>query len=103
MSRDMRPIRVLIVDDHPVVRHGLRSLLAGHPDLEAVGEAGDGAEALSWLAGHEADVILLDIQMKGLGGSKSRAVRIARTRRSRSSSSRPTMMRAICARLWKPE
>jgi DNA-binding NarL/FixJ family response regulator len=68
MSHDMRPIRVLIVDDHPVVRHGLRSLLAGHPDLEAIGEAGDGAEALSWLASHEADVILLDIQMKGLGG-----------------------------------
>jgi DNA-binding NarL/FixJ family response regulator len=68
MSQGMHPIRVLIVDDHPVVRHGLRSLLAGHPDLEAVGEAGDGAEALSWLASHEADVILLDIQMKGLGG-----------------------------------
>ena len=68
MLDDMHPIRVLIVDDHPVVRHGLVSLLAGHPDLEAVGEAGDGAEALSWLASHGADVILLDIQMKGLGG-----------------------------------
>ena len=68
MSQDRRPIRVLIVDDHPVVRHGLRSLLAGHPDLEVVGEAGHGAEALSWLVSHEVDVILLDIQMKGQGG-----------------------------------
>jgi DNA-binding NarL/FixJ family response regulator len=68
MAQDMRPIRILIVDDHPVVRHGLRSLLAGHHDLEVVGEAGNGAEALSWLASHEADVVLLDIQMQGLGG-----------------------------------
>lgn len=68
MSHDMHPVRVLIVDDHPVVRHGLRSLLAGHPDLEVVGEAGHGAEALSWLTSHEADVVLLDIQMQGLGG-----------------------------------
>lgn len=68
MSRNTRPVRVLIVDDHPVVRHGLRSLLAGHPDLEVVGEAGNGAETLSWLTSHEADIMLLDIQMQGLGG-----------------------------------
>lgn len=68
MSDDVQPIRVLIVDDHPVVRHGLRSLLAGHHDLDVVGEAGNGAEALSWLGSHAADVVLLDIQMQGLGG-----------------------------------
>jgi len=63
-----RPIRVLIVDDHPVVRHGLRSLLAGHLDLEVVGEAEDGAQVLPFLSGHETDVVLLDIQMKGQSG-----------------------------------
>lgn len=68
MSNDPCPIRVFIVDDHPVVRHGLRSLLAGHPDLDVVGEAGDGAQALAWLASNEADVLLLDIQMKGQSG-----------------------------------
>jgi two-component system response regulator DevR len=62
------PIRVLIVDDHPVVRHGLQSLLEGHADLDVVGEAEDGAEVLPWLASHQVDVILLDIQMKGQGG-----------------------------------
>ena len=68
MTDDHRPIRVFIVDDHPVVRHGLRSLLAGHPDLDVVGEAGDGPQALSWLVDHEADVLLLDIQMGGQSG-----------------------------------
>ena len=43
----MSAIRLLIVDDHPVVRDGLRGMLAGDPDLEVVGEAADGAEALA--------------------------------------------------------
>ncbi len=68
MTQDWRPIRVLIVDDHPVVRQGLRSLLAGHPDLEIIGEAVDGSEVLPFLAKHPTDVILLDIQMKGQSG-----------------------------------
>ncbi|MBI3361821.1 MAG: response regulator transcription factor [Chloroflexi bacterium] len=72
------PIRVLIVDDHPVVRHGLRSLLAGHPDLEVVGEAENGAEVIPFLTSHETDVILLDIQMKGQSGIEI-ARRVRRT------------------------
>ena len=63
-----QPIRVLIVDDHPVVRHGLRSLLAGHPDIEVVGEAESGFEVLPHLASYATDVILLDIQLKGHTG-----------------------------------
>ncbi|MCJ7660076.1 MAG: response regulator transcription factor [Anaerolineales bacterium] len=68
MTQNWHKIRVLIVDDHPVVRHGLQSLLAGHPDLEIVGEAENGAEVLPFLESHEIDVILLDIQMKGQSG-----------------------------------
>jgi two-component system, NarL family, response regulator DevR len=64
----MSQIRILIVDDHPVVRHGLESLLAGHPDLAVVATAGDGAEVLPLLANQPVDVILLDIQMRGQSG-----------------------------------
>lgn len=63
-----QPVRILIVDDHPVVRHGLRSLLKGHPDLEVIGEAEDGAEILPLLTQTQTDVILLDIKMKVRSG-----------------------------------
>jgi DNA-binding NarL/FixJ family response regulator len=68
VTRDRQAIRILIVDDHPVVRQGLRSLLANHADLEVVGEAEDGAQVLPLLAERGADVILLDLQMKVQGG-----------------------------------
>jgi DNA-binding NarL/FixJ family response regulator len=61
-------IRVMIVDDHPVVRHGLRSLLDGHADIEVVGEAEDGAEVLPSLGKEEVDVLLMDIKMKAKSG-----------------------------------
>ena len=57
----MRPISVLIVDDHPVVRQGLRVLLEVQDGIEVAGEAGDGATALKLAAEHAPDVILLDL------------------------------------------
>jgi NarL family two-component system response regulator LiaR len=56
-------IRILIADDHAVVRHGLRALLATEPDLELVGEAADGVEAVAQTARLHPDVILMDMAM----------------------------------------
>ncbi len=78
MMDDWRPIRVLLVDDHPVVRHGLVNLLAGHPDIEVVGEAEDGTQVLPLIPDLKPDVLLLDIKMKGQSGIEAaRRVRIA--------------------------
>jgi len=63
-----RPISVLIVDDHPVVRRGLRVLLEVQDGIEVAGEAGDGATALALAAEHVPDVILLDLKLPGLDG-----------------------------------
>ena len=62
------PIRVLIVDDHPVVRKGLASFLANEPDLVVVGAAVDGEEALKLADEHVPEVVLMDLSMPGIGG-----------------------------------
>jgi DNA-binding NarL/FixJ family response regulator len=62
------PIHVLIVDDHPVVRRGLRVLLEVQDGIEVVGEAGEGPTAVTLAAEHHPDVILLDLKLPGLDG-----------------------------------
>ena len=70
-------IRVLIVDDHPIVRDGLRGQLATQPDLQVVAEAANAEEALTVLQHHAVDVLLTDLRMPGLGGHELiRTVRV---------------------------
>jgi two-component system response regulator NreC len=63
-----RVIRVLIVDDHAILRSGLRMLLGAQPDMDVVGEASDGAEAARLVGEVQPDVVLLDLAMPGTSG-----------------------------------
>jgi two-component system response regulator NreC len=65
------PIRILIADDHALVRSGLGALLCADPALEVVGEAGDGAETLRLAAELAPDLVLLDVSMPGESGIKT--------------------------------
>ena len=62
------PIRILIVDDHPVVLAGLTSMLSTQPDFEVVGSASGGDEAMQMLRTSTADILLLDLRMPGMNG-----------------------------------
>jgi DNA-binding NarL/FixJ family response regulator len=62
------PIRVLIADDHPTLREGLRAILDTQPDMAVVGEAGTGADAVDRAAALRPDVVLMDLEMPGLDG-----------------------------------
>lgn len=75
-------IRVLLVDDHPVVREGLRGMLEAEPDLTVVGEAGSGEEAVAQARVVEADVILMDLRMRDLDGVGATERILAESRRA---------------------
>ncbi|GAA1632773.1 response regulator transcription factor [Nonomuraea maheshkhaliensis] len=62
------PVRLLIVDDHPVVRDGIRGMFTGDPGFEVLGEAGDGAQAVDLARVLDPDVILMDLRMPRMDG-----------------------------------
>lgn len=64
----MNLIKVLIADDHPLYRAGLRTLLSGQPDIDLAGEAATGEQAVELAASTVPDIILMDITMPGIGG-----------------------------------
>ena len=62
------PLRLLLVDDHEMVRAGLRTFLGLQPDIEVVGEAGSGEQALALVPRLEPDIVLLDLVLPGMSG-----------------------------------
>ena len=68
MSDNPQRIRILCVDDHPVVRQGIAGLLAAEPDMALVAEAANGREAIQQFRAHRPDVTLMDLQMPEMGG-----------------------------------
>jgi DNA-binding NarL/FixJ family response regulator len=68
MSAEAGPIRILAVDDHPIVRQGIAGLVAVHSDMSLVAEASNGREAIQQFRAHHPDVTLMDLQMPEMGG-----------------------------------
>jgi DNA-binding NarL/FixJ family response regulator len=62
------PIRIVVADDHPVVREGLAAILRRQPDMEVVGEAANGREALALCLSHQPDLVLMDLRMPVMDG-----------------------------------
>ena len=68
MSAEPGPIRILAVDDHPVLRQGIAALVAGQSDMSLVAEASNGREAIQQFRAHRPDVTLMDLQMPEMNG-----------------------------------
>ncbi|HAM71192.1 MAG TPA: DNA-binding response regulator, partial [Verrucomicrobiales bacterium] len=64
----MSPLRILLVDDHTLIRDGLRLLIQGQPDMRIVGEANNGREALQLARERLPDVVVMDLSMPGMNG-----------------------------------
>jgi YesN/AraC family two-component response regulator len=64
----MRPCRIILADDHTLVRQGIRRILSENPDLEVIGEAANGREALELMEKLRPDLVILDIQMSRMSG-----------------------------------
>jgi DNA-binding NarL/FixJ family response regulator len=73
MNDSKKPTRIILTDDHPVVRAGIRAELERLPGVEVIGEASDGREALELIKEHKPDVVFMDISMRGLNGLEATA------------------------------
>ena len=67
-EKETNKISVLLVDDHPIVRNGVRSYLETLDDIEVIGEAGSGEEAIEFMKSNIPDVVLMDLLMEGMNG-----------------------------------
>ena len=68
MSAESKLIRIMAVDDHPLLRHGIAGLVATQPDMKMIAEASNGREAIQQFRAHRPDVTLMDLQMPEMNG-----------------------------------
>lgn len=68
MSDEVSPIRILVADDHPIVREGVAALVGGQSDMQMVGQAANGREAIQQFRAHHPDIVLMDLQMPEMNG-----------------------------------
>lgn len=68
---DMEPIRILIVDDHPIMRIGIAALIASSKEMECVGQAGSGEEAITLFMKLQPDITLMDLRLPGISGAET--------------------------------
>src|SRR5262245_27800283 len=71
MSTAPNSIRIMTVDDHPLLRQGIAALIKTQPDMELIAEAGDGEEAITQFRRHRPDVTLMDLQMPNVNGTEA--------------------------------
>src|SRR5215469_5459491 len=71
MSTALNPIRIMAVDDHPLLRQGIAALVKTQPDMELIAEACDGEEAVAQFRAHQPDVTLMDLQMPNVNGTEA--------------------------------
>ena len=71
MSADPSTIRIMTVDDHPLLRQGIATIINSEQDMELVAEASDGEEAIKQFRRHRPDVTLMDLQMPKLNGTEA--------------------------------
>lgn len=74
MEERTERIRILVADDHPILRAGLVAVIGKHADMTVVAEAGDGHEAIRLYREHRPDVVLMDLRMPGLGGVEATSI-----------------------------
>lgn len=67
-AENSKPLRIMVADDHPLLREGIAGAIGRHPDLEVVGEAESGEEAVALFSSLRPDVVLMDLQMPGIDG-----------------------------------
>lgn len=74
MSTIDQPIRLLVVDDHPMLREGIAAIVEGQSDMVLLAEASDGCEAVEMYRAHRPDIVLMDLQMPRMSGDEAMAV-----------------------------